>query len=129
MKFIKKEYLLSAFLLVFGVTMISSQATAQVTEEVETEVKAEMAVELSGMVVDKASGEAVEGAEIKIGEEVKAATEANGEFTIDSLKPGLHKVTVEAEGYESWTKELTLAEDGKKVKVELVASESEEDEG
>ena len=124
MMFFKKEYVLSAFLLIFGMGIISQQAPAQTTEtDVETEVEAKAAVVLAGMVMDKASQEAISGAEVKIGGETAATTNSRGEFLVESLKPGLHEVKVEAEGYQKWTKEVSIAEEGKKIEVKLVPAE------
>lgn len=124
MVFFKKEYLLSVCLLLMGISMISQKATAQTTEkDVKTKVEAEAASVLAGHVVDKASQEAVSGAEVKVGGEMAATTNSRGDFFVESLKPGLHKVTVEAEGYEKWTKDISIAEEGKKIEVKLVAAE------
>ena len=100
--------------------MLPQQTTAQTTE---TEVEAKAAVVLAGMVMDKASQEAISGAEVKVNGEMAATTNSRGEFLVESLKPGLHEVKVEAEGYENWKKEVSIAEEGKKIEVRLIPAE------
>jgi uncharacterized membrane protein len=119
MKFIKKEYVLSAFMLIFGLAMVSNTAVAQTTE---AETEAVAAATISGEVVDEASQEAVVGAEVKISADNSATTDEEGKFSIDSLEPGLYTVTVEADGYESWSQEVTLEGD-KELEIALTPSE------
>ena len=124
MNVFKKEYLLSIFLLLMGISMLSRQGVAQTTEaETRAQVEAKSVAVLAGMVMDKASQKAISGAEVKIDGEVVATTNSRGEFVVEGLKQGLHEVTVEAEGYKSWKKEVSIAEKGKKIEVKLVSAD------
>lgn len=108
MKFLKKEYLLSAFMLIFGLAMVSNTAVAQTTE---AETEATAAATISGKVIDNASQEAVVGAEVKVSADNSATTDEEGKFSLDGLEPGTYTVTVEADGYESWSQEVMLEGD------------------
>lgn len=119
MKFLKKEYVLSAFMLIFGLAMVSNTAVAQTTEA-ETEAAA---ATISGEVIDEASQEAVVGAEVKVSADNSATTDEEGKFSIEGLEAGAFTVTVEADGYESWSKEVTLEGD-KELEIALTPSGS-----
>lgn len=118
MKFIKKEYVLSAFMLIFGLAMVSNTAVAQTTE-----AETEAAAAISGKVIDNASQEAVAGVEVKVSADQSATTDEEGKFSIDGLEPGTYTVTIEADGYESFSQEVML-EGNKELEIALTPSGS-----
>lgn len=67
---------------------------------------------ISGRVIDQQSGDPIAGAAVQVAELKSAVvTDANGRFTIASLPPGTHRLTVSIVGYILATREITVSAD------------------
>ncbi len=90
--------------------MISNQAIAQ---EKST-------AKLHGKVVDNSSDEVLPGVEVTIQDsETKATTNEKGKYSFESLKAGTYTVTVKAEGYQDWEKEVVVTTEAKELTIKL----------
>jgi len=76
--------------------------------------------ELSGVVVDAATGEALSGIEVRIEENGESAeTNNEGEFSLENLEPGTYTLIIEEEGYEEWSQTLEVTEFGGEIEISL----------
>lgn len=76
--------------------------------------------EISGAVIDAATGEALSGVEVRIEENGESAeTNEDGEFSLDNLEPGIYTLFIEEEGYEEWSQTIEVTEDGTDVEIAL----------
>jgi|AntRauTorckE6833_2_1112554.scaffolds.fasta_scaffold23527_1 uncharacterized membrane protein len=79
---------------------------------------------IAGVVLDASNNDPVEGAEVKLERaEQSAETNADGEFKIENLEPGLYTLVVEAEGYETWTKDIDLTAQEAEIEIKLKPTE------
>lgn len=116
MQFAKKEILLSALALMLGIFMISTPAVAQEGSESQ---------QLSGTVVDDSTDQGLSGIEVTIeGLGETATTDEEGNFSFDNLQMGTYNVVVEAEGYETWEKEVEITEESQTLDIRLKPSET-----
>lgn len=75
---------------------------------------------LSGQVIDKATGRAIEGANVTlVGEKESTRTLKNGWFYFSELPEGDYEIKVSKEGYSTVTKKITLRESAKVVTFRL----------
>ena len=114
LKLMKRKVLISVVTAVISLTVFMGNAYTQ-----NRNTAAGSSTVLVGQVIDKSTGENITGAEVKIGGETRAVTNSGGEFIVDAIDPGTYKVTVEAEDYKSWTKRVSVSEQGKKIMVKL----------
>ena len=104
MNILKKTSILTAlFAFIVGVSFTTSQAQVQ-------DAKTDSATyKLDGKVVDSESTEVIAEAKVTIvGADVKAMTDSEGKFKLEDLPAGKHTLKVEAEGYQTWEKEMKL---------------------
>ncbi len=79
---------------------------------------------ITGVVLDDSNDDPIEGVKVKLERaEQSAETNADGEFKIENLEPGLYTLVVEAEGYETWAKEIDLTAQEAEVEIRLQPSE------
>jgi len=89
-------------LLIIGLTVVSY---AKNNNEAKTETKApsesSSAIQLSGIVTDKNSNEALVGVEVKLeGTNQKAYTDFDGKFSFHDLKPGEYNIVASYISYQ-----------------------------
>ena len=72
-----------------------------------------------GRVTNVNNGEPVVGAAVQIEGAFKAATDANGDYTISDVPAGTHSVKARAKGFVSATQEVVLAEGEDKTGVDF----------
>lgn len=81
--------------------------------------------ELSGVVKNRTTQEAVAGVEVSLQEEeVSTISNGKGQFSF-LLKPGTYTLTVDNPGFEEWSEKITLVKgkpNSKQVSVELIPS-------
>ncbi len=107
---LRKEVLLFVMAMVVGIFMVSSQAVAQERTEAS----------LSGKVVDSSTEQSLSGVEVNIeGMDESTTTDDEGNYSFESLQPGTYTVSVEAEGYEMWEKEVEITEESKTLDIRL----------
>lgn len=110
MNLVRKEVFIMVCVMIVGIFMISNQAVAQERTEAT----------LSGKVVDDSTEQSLSGVEVNIeGMDESATTDSEGNYSFDTLQPGNYTVTVEAEGYESWEKEIEITEESKTLDIRL----------
>ena len=98
------------FVALIGVTMLAVGA-----------LPAQQPVRVSGMVVDRATGQGIGGAEIRLGDDVRV-TSAEGRFQFGSVRPGSLELAVHAIGYDAEVSSLELvAGEDRAVTIALVA--------
>lgn len=98
------------FVALIGVTMFAVGA-----------LPAQQPVRVSGMVVDRATGQGIGGAEIRLGDDVRV-TSAEGRFQFGSVRPGSLELAVHAIGYGAEVSSLELvAGEDRAVTIALVA--------
>ncbi len=104
MKHFKKISTFGLMLMLFmGLTLTASHA--QMGDMPETH-------KLSGKVVNADNGKALPNIEVDIAQtRFSKETGTDGSYTFSRLPEGTHTVTVKAEGYKSWKKDVTLDED------------------
>lgn len=109
-----KKILFSAFILMLGLAMLSTEAIAQ--EETQASV--------SGEVVDASTQEAISGVQIMLeGLNMETTSGADGSFSFDSVEPGSYTLKASSEGYEDWEKDITVDENGDSITIELEPTE------
>lgn len=114
MYLVRKEVFIMACVMIVGIFMVSNQAVAQERTEAT----------LSGKVVDDSTEQSLSGVEINIeGMDESATTDSEGNYNFDSLQPGNYTVTVEAEGYDTWEKEVEITEESKTLDIRLKPTE------
>lgn len=106
----KRKTIVSAIALVAGLLFFSSQAVAQGKSDTK----------LVGKVVQASSKKDVSGATVTIeGMDKEFTTNKKGMFSIDSLEPGTYTITIEADGYKDWEKEIEVKAKGNTLKAKL----------
>lgn len=109
-----KKAFFSALVMIIGIAMFTNPVIAQEQGEAE----------LSGEVVDASSQEAISGAQVVLqGVDKEATTGEDGAFTFEMVSPGTYTISVTADGYEDWSQEVEVKEDGDSVTVELEPKE------
>ncbi|MEO8199683.1 MAG: TonB-dependent receptor [Gemmatimonadota bacterium] len=82
---------------------------------------AQQPIHVSGLVVDAATGQAISGAEIRLGDDSRS-TSTMGRFEFGSVRPGSSQLTVRAVGHVSHTAALELvAGDDRNLSIALAA--------
>jgi outer membrane lipoprotein-sorting protein len=112
-------------LCVIATTMfLASQAKNDAADKAEPKSENISTVQLSGLVVDKDSKEALVGVEVQIeGLNVKTYTDFDGKFTFSNLKPGEYNVTASYISYQKNVVELVDANNqNNQVSIKLEAS-------
>ena len=105
-----KKAFFSALIMIIGVAMFTNPVMAQEQEETE----------LSGMVVDASSQEAISGAQVMLqGVDKEVTTGEDGSFTFEKVGPGTYTLAVLADGYKDWEQEVEVKKDGEAVTVKL----------
>jgi iron complex outermembrane receptor protein len=105
-----KKAFFSALIMIIGVAMFTNPVMAQEQEETE----------LSGMVVDASSQEAISGAQVMLqGVDKETTTGEDGAFTFEKVGPGTYTLAVSADGYKDWEQEVEVKKDGDAVTVKL----------
>lgn len=96
---IKKEMFIAAIVLMLGIFMLPDTTLAQ-SESQHT---------LKGKVTDSSNQQALAGIEVSIEAlDLTTETDMEGYYSFDALDSGTYVVSVEAEGYEKWEKEVTV---------------------
>lgn len=115
---------------VIAICMVALIATAAFAEksdtkvDAKTEVNAETTMQvLSGNVIDKVSGEALVGVEVKLeGSDQKTYTDFDGHFVLDKVRVGECKLVASYISYDKSEKTVELNSKANQVKIELQAS-------
>ena len=94
----KQVSLMISFLFVLGAAVSNTAVISGAEQTYST---------LSGKVVDTASGEAIAGAVVKLGINTDT-TDAEGQYSIDSVQDGAKVISVSAKGYVSKSVSLTM---------------------
>ena len=144
MKYLITEYTVITCLMLalFGLT--TQSALAQITEDKDMD-QTQQEVEISGTVIDQSTQEPVANAKVYLSkkdtmrsnmerdqtikkdktiegnrpmmaEGDSATTDMDGNFSFKTINPGTHTLTVEASGYEKWSKEVMLSSQAQKPK-------------
>ncbi len=97
--------------LVMCAFVVGASAKNNATEKAEPKSENSSTVQLSGLVVDKDSKEALVGVEVQIeGLNMKTYTDFDGKFTFSDLKPGEYNLTA---SYISYKKNIVELVDAK----------------
>jgi iron complex outermembrane receptor protein len=114
MVLLKKRALFSAIMLIAAFAMASTPVIAQ----------EQSAPPLSGTVIDASTQQALSGVEVEIeGLDQSATTDSEGNFSFENIEPGAYTVTIEADGYEEWEKEVAVTQEEKTLNIKLKPSE------
>ena len=107
----------------FIVALFASSAIAEKTDS-KVETKAETSTQcLSGNVVDKVSGEALAGVEVKLeGSDQKTYTDFDGHFVLDKVKTGECKLVASYISYDKNEKTIEFKSNANQVNIELQVS-------
>jgi hypothetical protein len=80
-------------LIIVSLTMVSFANNKEGKAETSTVVETPSAVQLTGVITDNKSNEALVGVEVKIeGTDLKAYTDFDGKFSFPNLKPGEYNI-------------------------------------
>jgi|SRR6056297_5489 len=106
------------------VLIVSILIAFTITETLKADGEKTVEAQLSGLITDAATGEAVADAEVIISE-TGAVTKSNaaGEFSFYDLEAGTYTVEVNHEGYENYSEEVEVAEGGASIEIILKPSE------
>lgn len=98
-------------MLIMGLTLTASHA--QMGNMPETH-------KLRGIVVNADNGKALPNIEVEIAQtEFSKETAKDGTYSFNRLPEGTHTVTIKAEGFKRWKKDITLDEDTR-LKIKLI---------
>lgn len=101
---------LTAFVFAFTFSLSHAQVEEQTQPETFT---------VQGKVVNAETSEVVTNVEVKVaGKDISAMTDEEGKYILSNLPAGTHTLRVEAEGYETWEKEVTVDQD-KELEIKL----------
>lgn len=96
------------FLIIAGLIGIQAEAQQLGNQDDGKQIK--------GEVTDASTGQALSNIEVMIqenGEEAESATtEEDGSFSVEDLEPGTYNVQVRSDGYEQFSQEVEVSEDG-----------------
>jgi len=102
--------LLMSLFVAIAIGLLGVQVEAQAVDHDDRDKDKDK--EISGVVVDAATGEALSGIEIKLEENGESAeTNEEGEFTLENLEPGSYTLIVEQEGYEEWSQTVEVGDE------------------
>jgi hypothetical protein len=115
---IMKKVIFAILVVLAGTSAFAEKADSKVETKNETAMQS-----LSGNVIDKKSGEALVGVEVKVeGSDQKAYTDFDGHFVLDKVKTGECKLVANYISYDKSEKTFELSSNANQVKIELQAS-------
>lgn len=83
---------------------------------------------LSGRVIDDSTQKALSDVEVQIGElDITATTDAEGHYDFENLEPGTHTISVSADGYQHWSRDIEIGEEPKELVIRLMKKEPEQE--